>query len=168
MKKNIEIEELGTLTVVKNEFTGSFRFYLNNEEFNKVSSKKYVISGKDFTDLHLTLMGNQFSGYSVMIDDNKYLITEPFAWYSYVFMVIPLIMGLVLGNIRPFYDAGIYFVGGLIGGLIGGVGSAVSIIVFSTELKWYYKILLGLLVIAATFGLLYGIGNGIVAASGKK
>ena len=168
MKKNIEIEELGTLTVVKNEFTGSFKFYLNNEEFNKVSSKEYVISKEDYTDLHLSLMGNQFTGYSVMLDDNKYLITEPFRWYSYIFMVIPLIMGLFLGNVRAFYDAGIYFVGGAIGGLIGGVGSAASIIVFSTNLKWYYKILLGLLVIAATFGLLFGIGNGIVAASGKK
>ena len=167
MKKEIEIEEIGTIKVVRNEFLGSFKFYLDDQEFNKIGKNSYVAAHGE-EEVYLSVTGSSFSGYSIDVNGDRYVVSDPLKWYEYILVLMPMILGVILGIVQPAASSGIYFVGGLIGGLIGGVMAAVSFFVLSTNLKWYLKVLIGVLIIAATLGILIGVGTGIVAAAGKK
>ena len=164
MKKNFEIENIGTITVAKNEFSGSFNFYLDNEKFSKTSNKNYVLMHNN-EELFITLYGNSFSGFSFKLNDETYIISYPLSWYAYILLFIPFVMGILLGNINPLASQGLYFVGGAIGGLIGGAMTAISYMFLTMEFKWYFKVLIAILSIAITFGVLLGVGMIIFNAS---
>lgn len=167
MEKKIEIENLGTLRVFKNNIIDKWTFMLGSEKFELLSKNNYRLKREDGTDIKITIMGNNFSGFKIKVNDEIYQITERIPWYCYIFIVATFACGVTLGNISGFAESGIYFVGGLLGGAIGGFMAAAGLVVSTLNLKWYIKLLLLITILIATVFILLGVGTAIVSAIKK-
>ena len=163
MKKSIYIEGIGQIDAKGNELLGKYEFICENNKFNKISKTRYSLQNGE-EEITLTVCGNIFTGKKIEIRNRYYILTNPIAWYCYIFMFLPIILGLTLGNIDALVDHGIYFVGGAIGGAIGGLMTGFAITVSTLELKWYIKLPVLILLSIATFFILLGLGTAIVAA----
>lgn len=166
MKKDYVIEDLGTVTIDYNSWTGKFLAYLNNEELKKTGKKTFIIpaQGEEGKQETLFIDGNMMSGLKFILKGKLYYITPKMPWYAYLFFMIPFMMVMVLGNMSSLADRGFYFVGGAIGGGIGGVFSALTIYSYVLFQKWYFRVLASLVLIALTFLICWGIGTAIVSS----
>lgn len=167
MRREYEIENVGKFSIDYNVLLGGYKAYLNGNMLQKVTKNSFRFQNGDNDDERVYISGNIFQGINVRILDQNNLFMEPMVWYSYILAFIPLIMVLVLGNMKVLVDNGFYFVGGVIGGLIGGLCSGISLCVNGfTDKKWL-RVVIQLLCIVAAFLICFGIGNAIVAASKK-
>ena len=168
MKWTFDIEGLGKVEVINNFFLGTYKIYLDDKEFKKLSKTAYELelTGDDvFTEaktICANIYGSFLSGSYLRIEGKTYNLLTKVPWYAYILSAIPLILSVVLGNMRSLAEAGFYYVGGAIGGGISGLFLALIIYANGIAQKWYYRLLFSLLLIAAAFFICLGIGNAIV------
>ena len=157
------IENIGAVKVTNNAFTG-IKFYLDDHPLTKTSKNRFEILKNNET-IKIQTYGNMFQGQYFKVNDieGKYQITDKIAWYCYIFVFIPIIIGLILGNIPALAENGIYIVGGFIGGAIGGLFTGISLFISTLDINKFLKIILLILIPVITFLVLFGIGNAIVA-----
>ena len=161
MKRNINVEGIGIINVIRNEFTGQWNFELDGRQFIKETRTTFILRNDGSDDIVIRINGNIFSGVKLDINKNQFVLSKPIAWYYYILVFIPLIFALAIGNTNPFAKSGIYFVGGAIGGGIGGFFTALALYASAMELKWYLKLLLVLFICLVAIGILFGIGMAI-------
>ena len=164
MQKVYQIEGLGEVKVVKNEFSGLFSIYLNGEKLERFAriSFRYMEEGEA---KFILVRGSVIKGYNIVIDEKPYRFSDPLPWYCYVLCAIPLLLPLTIGNMPILAEHGFYFVGGALGGAIGGLFTGLSLGLMCMPEKWYLKVLYGMLAIAISFLACWGIGNLIVSLS---
>ena len=157
--KIYNIENIGIVKVTNNAFTG-IKFYLDDHPLTKTSKNRFETLKNNET-IKIQTYGNIFQGQYFKVNDieGKYQITDKIAWYCYIFVFIPIIISLVLGNIPALAENGIYIVGGFIGGLFTGI----SLVISTLDINKFLKIILLILMPVITFLVLFGIGNAIVA-----
>ena len=166
MKKEFEVQEVGKLVVDFNFFSGGYKVYLNNELLPKVSKSSFSFTYQEKEE-RVYIGGNPFSGIDVRILNESFMFLEKMVWYQYILALIPIVMCLIIGNVPALAQNGFYFVGGAIGGAIGGLCTALSLYTNYYSNKWYIRLLLQILFIAAAFLICFGIGNAIVAGMKK-
>lgn len=166
MKKDFAIENVGNVTINYNSWSGNFNVYLDGKAVKKVGKKVFVLEniGENNKQERLVIDGNIFNGISFFLLNTRYNVSPKLPWHGYLLCLIPFIMVLVLGNISYFAEQGFYFVGGAIGGAIGGVFTVISIYCYAAFSKWYFKVLVAILMIVLTFLACWGIGSAIVAS----
>ena len=168
MKKTFDIENIGKVEVIHNFFLGTYQIYLGDKEFKRLSKTSYVLetTGDDLFEKPKTITaiisGNFVSGSYLLINNKSYELLKKVPWYSFILSAIPLILSVVLGNMRSLAEAGFYYVGGAIGGGISGLFLVLIIYANGIAQKWYYRLLFSLLLILAAFFICLGIGNAIV------
>ena len=167
MKQEIIIDDLGTLTVSQNAWTGGISYELDGKKFTKISKQRYELAeGEKVHEIYVS--GNFFKGIKITLGANEYQITSPLAWYCYVLAFIPVVLALTLGNIPAVARAGFYFVGGALGGAIGGLATGLNLYVGSLMMKkWYFKVLFMILIDVLAVLVLWGLGTALVAALTK-
>ena len=157
-------DELGTLEVKENIWTGSLSFYLNGREFKKINKKSFVIDCDD-KEYQLLVFGSFFEGTHFSFNGNRYTFKDAIPWYLVVLASIPFLLSMTIGNIPYFAQIGFYYVGGAIGGALNAVFGCL-IVYFSRKVnKAYLRLLISLLIIAIAVLATWGVGNIIVAVA---
>ena len=98
MIKSVNVENLGLVTVDYNVMSGKCTAALNNKPLAKLDKKTFVMgkTGENGIDEYLYITGNFRSGISFELRGERYYITSPLPWYSYILCVIPFIMVMIL------------------------------------------------------------------------
>lgn len=160
MQITINHPRFGMIDYTESVWTGKKKITINGVELVKADRTHYA-----FPDGKLiSVTGNFLSGAAVEIDGERIGLTEKVKWYEILFGCLPLILVLIWGNSPALFKV-IPVVGGAIGGGIGGGLSALSIFFIKSVKPIGLKILIGIGMIAVTFGICALLGMAINTAS---
>ncbi len=151
MKKELELQGLGTLVYEESMLTGRKKIFVNGEETNKIDKRSY-----DYKGTLLKLEGNFLLGVNVVYREEKYQVVEKTKWYEYILAVLAFIFDVVWGNVSALCQL-FPIVGGAVGGAICGAMVVVQICVMRVVKKPLYKVLISLLLSAVTIAICYGV-----------
>lgn len=159
MQVTINHPRFGMIDYTESFWTGKKKITINGVELVKADRTHYA-----FPDGKLiSVTGNFLSGAAVEIDGERIGLTEKIKWYEILLGCLPFILVLIWGN-SPALVKVIPVVGGAIGGGIGGGLSVLSVFFIKSVKPIGLKILIGIGMIAVTFGICALLGIAITAS----
>ncbi|MDE6850413.1 MAG: hypothetical protein K2J54_03710, partial [Clostridia bacterium] len=157
MKNIVQNEQYGEIVYEESFWTGSKNITVNGEALEKVSRKEFrTASGEQ-----VLVKGNFLTGVKLAVGSDLITITPNVTWYEILFAVLPFVLIMVWGNTVALCRI-VPVVGGAIGGAISAALGAVSLFLMRSVKPLWLKLIIGVAMLGATFGICCGIGYAIV------
>jgi len=165
MKKEIELEGVGTIVAKYNFFTGRVVPFLNGARLKKISKNTYSVPNPETgrADIIVSVIGNDLRGISVVVRGKTYFVVPAIPWYCFVLAVLGFVATMTWSmvpacvNIFP-------MVGGAIGGAIGGLLAGLYLYLVRVTDKAWARILIWVAFFVADVMLRFGVALMILGA----
>ena len=165
MRKDIEVPDLGKVSIYQSSWTGRFRVVTAKGAARRGGKRTFYIPNPnpEKPEIILNIDGSDFKGYGAVVNGKYYHLIDGIPWYCYVLVVFGFTLWMTLSMI-PSVVSVLPLVGGAIGGAIGGVMAGLYLYVMRTFSKPWARALIYLPFFAADFGLRLGIALIILAS----
>ncbi len=157
MKNVVNNEKIGEIVYEESFWTGSKKLSVNGTPLEKTDKREF----KTADGVSVFVKGNFLTGVKLNFGGEDITVTPTVKWYEIVMAVLPFILIMVWGNTVALCKI-VPVVGGAIGGAVSGVFAVLSLFLMRSVKPVWLKILIGLAVTAATFGVCCGLGYAIV------
>ncbi len=159
MKNVVQSENYGEIVYEENFWTSSRKICFNGEALEKVTRKEFRTQSGE----QVYVKGSFLTGVKLNVGGGEITVTPTIKWYEAALALLPFILIMVWGNVVALCKI-VPVVGGVIGGAISGLTSVASLFFMRSVKPVWLKIVIGLVFVAATFGICCGIGFAIVSA----
>ena len=156
--QTIQHPRLGEIVYTENIWTGKKSITANGVPAQAITKKDFLINGEK-----ATVKGNTYSGMSLVIGDEEYVLIEKSTWYEIVLAVLPAVFLLTWGNSVTLCSI-FPVIGGAIGGAFGGAMSVFSLLFMKRMKTPLTKILMGLGLFALTLLIAFLLALAFIAA----
>jgi len=156
MKEVIQHPIYGEIVFDENFWSGKKTLTVNGVIASAVSKKEYMIDDKK-----AFLKGSFLTGSTLNIEGEVIQLSPKPTWYEIVISALSFLFLMTWGNSETLC-AIFPVVGGAIGGGLGGVGAIVSLLLTKTQKTPLAKIIVGIVVSAATVFIAYLLAIAII------
>lgn len=163
MKTIVQNEKYGEVIYEESFWTGGKKITVNGETLEKISRKEFRTQSGE----QVLVRGSFLTGVKLAFGSDLLSVTPTVTWYEIVLAVLPFILIMVWGNTVALCRI-VPVVGGAIGGAISAALGVLSLFFMRSVKSVWLKIVIGIIAIAATFGICCGIGYAIVDAVKNK
>ena len=157
MKEIVRHPIYGEIIYNETIWRGKQALTVNGVDAQPVSKNEYMVNGKK-----VLLKENFLTGSKLLIDGEVIQLSAPAKWYEMILAFIPLLFLVTWGNSASLC-AIFPVVGGAIGGALAGLGGVMSLFFMKSKKMPLVKILIGIIVAAATILIAYILALAILS-----
>lgn len=161
MRKSVVHPVYGEIVYEENVWSGKKNITINATPLRQIKKNTYRLPW-GATEVPVVVKGSFLTGVDLQVQQERITVIQKTTWYDWLLSMLPFALMIVWGNNVQLCSI-IPVVGGAIGGALGGIGIIITRLL-SSEKSILHKVLIALLVTAATFAVGVVLGFAIVFA----